>query len=74
MIRRLGNFFLLTGLVCLVIAFSSSVFIFSDASFLVVGAGSTGLGLLLRRFSSPRNKRRKKKRRMHREEKDLDDK
>ena len=62
MIRRLGNFSVLIGLVCLAIFFTSSTFIFEDAWFLLAGLGFTSFGLLLRRASYSKKDRRKKKR------------
>ena len=63
MIRRLGNFSILIGLISLVIFFTSSAFIFEDAWFLLAGLGFTSFGLLLRRaFYSKRGRRSKKKR------------
>lgn len=73
MIRRLGNFFVLAGLICLVIFFTSSAFVFEDAWFLLVGIGSTSFGLLLRRASFPKRGRRKKKKRNRRLEKEGED-
>jgi hypothetical protein len=62
MIRRLGNFFVLTGLICLVIFFTSSAFLFDDAWFLLAGLGFTSFGMLLRRSSRSRRDRGKKRR------------
>ena len=73
MIRRLGNFSILTGLICLVIFFTSSVFIFEDAWFLLAGLGFTSLGLLLRRVSYPRKGRRGTKKRNRRQDKEEED-
>jgi hypothetical protein len=61
MIRRLGNFSVLTGLICLVIFFTSSAFMIEDAWFLLAGLGFTSFGLLLRRASSSKNGRRVRK-------------
>ena len=58
MIKRLGNFFVLSGLICLVIFFTSSAFILDEAWFLVSGSGFSSFGLLLRRASFPRRSRR----------------
>lgn len=65
MIRRLGKFSILMGLICLVIFFTSSSFVFEDAWFLLAGLGLTSFGLLLRRASN-RRKDRLKKRKSHR--------
>ena len=73
MIRRMGKFSILIGLICLVIFFSSSAFIFEDAWFLLAGLGFTPFGLLLRRVSYSKRKHRKKKKRgrhLDREEED----
>jgi len=66
MIRRLGNFCILTGLICLLIFFSSSAFIIEDAWFLLAGLGFTSFGLLLRRASQQRKDRLKKRKRNRR--------
>ncbi len=73
MIKRLGNFFVLAGLICLVIFFTSSAFLFEDAWFLLGGIGCTSFGLLLRRASHSRRDRQKRKNRRHRREKDVED-
>jgi len=58
----MGNFFILVGLISLVIFFTSSSFIFEDAWFLLAGLGLTSFGLLLRRASySKKDRRRKRK-------------
>lgn len=62
MIRRLGNFAVLTGLICLVIFFTSSAFMIEDAWFLLAGLGFMSFGLLLRRTSSSKKGRRARKR------------
>ena len=49
MIKKLGNYSLLIGLLCLVIFFSSSTFLVDEAWFLVGGIGLTALGLLIKR-------------------------
>jgi hypothetical protein len=61
MIRRLGKFLILAGLICLIIFFTSSAFLFEDGWFLVAGIGCISFGLLLRRSTNSR-KRRKRKR------------
>jgi hypothetical protein len=66
MIRRLGKFFVLTGLICLVIFFTSSAFLFEDGWFLVAGVGFTSFGILLRRASYSKKDRRKKNKRNRR--------
>ena len=73
MIKRLGNFFVLAGLICLVIFFTSSAFIFEAAWFLLGGLGFTSFGLLLRKVSYPRKDRQKRKKRGRRWEKDVED-
>ena len=73
MIRRLGNFSILIGLICLVIFFTSSAFIFEDAWFLLAGLGFVSFGLLLRRASYPRKGRPGKKRRNRRQDKEDED-
>ncbi len=72
MIRRLGNFSILTGLICLVIFFTSSAFIFEDAWFLLTGLGFTSFGLLLRRTSRKKKDRRRKKARNRRLDQEVD--
>jgi len=71
--KRLGNFFLLVGLICLVIFFTSSAFIFEDAWFFIGGLGFSSLGMLIRRSAYSRRDRKKKSRRKRRREKDLED-
>jgi hypothetical protein len=56
--NRLGNFSLLSGLVCLVIFFSSSSFGSDYAYFLFGGICLTALGFLLKR--RPRSNREKR--------------
>jgi hypothetical protein len=73
MIRRLGNFSVLIGLICLVIFFSSSSFIFEDAWFLLAGLGFTSFGLLLRRASYSKKDRRNKKKRKRRLDQEEED-
>jgi hypothetical protein len=73
MIKRMGNFFVLVGLICFTIFFTSSAFIFEDAWFLLGGIGFTSFGLLLRRASYPRRDRQKRKKRKRRWEKDVED-
>lgn len=62
MVKRLGNFFLLIGLLCLALFFSSSAFLVDQAWFLLGGIGLTALGLLIKR----RKKLTKKSRRVKR--------
>jgi len=62
MIRRLGNFSILIGLICLVIFFTSSAFIIEDAWFLLAGLGFTSFGLLIRRAANSKKARSRKKR------------
>jgi hypothetical protein len=71
--KRLGNFLLLVGLICLVIFFTSSAFIIEDAWFFIGGLGFSSLGMLIRRSALPRRDRQKKERRKHRRVKDQDD-
>jgi len=73
MIRRLGNFSVLCGLICLVIFFTSSAFLFEDAWFLLAGLGFTSFGLLLRRASLSKKDRRNKKKRNRRRDQEVDD-
>jgi hypothetical protein len=58
--KRLGNFFLLCGLICLVLFFTSSAFILDDAIFFFAGISFSSLGLLFKR--SARKKKKKAKR------------
>jgi len=62
MIRRLGNFSILIGLICLVIFFTSSAFIIEDAWFLLAGLGFKSFGLLIRRAANSKKARSRKKR------------
>jgi uncharacterized membrane protein YbhN (UPF0104 family) len=73
MIRRLGNFSVLIGLICLVIFFTSSTFIFEDAWFLLAGLGFTSFGLLLRRAFYSKKDRRSKKKRKRRLDQEIED-
>jgi len=73
MIRRLGKFSILIGLICLVIFFTSSAFIFEDAWFLLAGLGFTSFGLLLRRASYSKKGRRNKKKRKRRLDQEIED-
>ena len=73
MIRRLGNFSVLIGLICLVIFFTSSALIFEDAWFLLAGLGFTSFGLLLRRASYSKKDRRNKKKRKRRLDQEIED-
>jgi Kef-type K+ transport system membrane component KefB len=61
--KRLGNFLLLCGLICLVLFFTSNAFILDEAIFLFGGVSLSSLGLLLKRGSRRKKKRRRKKRR-----------
>jgi cell division protein FtsW (lipid II flippase) len=71
--RRLGSFFLLCGLICLVIFFSSSSFDY--LFFFFGGMGFISLGFLLKRSSKSRreNRFRKKKGDKHKRKMDFDD-
>jgi len=73
MIRRLGKFSILIGLICLVIFFTSSAFIFEDAWFLLAGLGFTSFGLLLRRALYSKKGRRNKKKRNRRLDQEVED-
>ena len=73
MVKKLGNFCLLTGLLCLVIFFSSSSFMVDQAWFLVGGLGLTSLGLLLKRRKKVKKDRRRKLKRSRRRELEEDD-
>ena len=72
MVKKLGNFFLLTGLLCLVIFFSSSSFLVDQAWFLVGGLGLTSLGLLLKRRKKIKKDRRRKLKRSRGREQEED--
>jgi len=63
--KRLGNFLIFCGLICLVIFFTSNALILDDAVFFFCGVSLISLGLLLRRGARRRekNKRKGKKRR-----------
>ncbi len=63
MIKKLGNFFLLIGLLSLVVFFTSNTFMLDAAWFFLGGLGFTTLGLLLKRGRRNRKDRRGKKRR-----------
>jgi|GEM_PF-1910817 len=67
MIKRLGNFLLLIGLLCLVVFFTSNTFILDASWFFLAGLGSTTLGLLLKRGRRQKKDRRRKKRRRDRD-------
>ena len=73
MVKKLGNFCLLTGLLCLVIFFSYSSFMVDQAWFLVGGLGLTSLGLLLKRRKKIKKDRRRKLKRSRRRELEEDD-
>jgi hypothetical protein len=49
MIKKLGNYSLVIGLLCQVIFFSSSTFLVDQAWFLLGGIGFIALGLLIKR-------------------------
>lgn len=49
MIKKLGNYSLVIGLLCQVIFFSSSAFLVDQAWFLVAGIGFITLGVLIKR-------------------------
>jgi hypothetical protein len=61
--KRLGNFLLLCGLICLVLFFTSNALILDEAIFIFGGVSLCSLGLLLKRGSRRKEKRRRKKRR-----------
>ena len=72
MAKKLGNFSLLFGTLCLVIFFTSSAFLVDPTWFLVGGIGLVALGLLIKR----RNKLKKDHGvflRMRRKERDTND-
>ncbi len=71
--KRLGNFFVLIGLISLVIFFTSSAIILDAGWFLLGGIGFTSLGLLIRRRALSRRDRQKKKRRKRRNKRDPED-
>jgi len=58
--KRLGNFFIFCGLICLVIFFTSNAFILDDAVFFFAGISLSSLGLLLKRSSRRKNKKKKR--------------
>lgn len=59
--KRLGNFSILAGLICLVIFFTSNAFILDEGVFFFGGVSLLSLGLLLKR--SARRKEQEIKRR-----------
>ena len=67
MIKKLGNFFLLIGLLGLVVFFTSNTFMFDAGWFFLGGLGFTTLGLLLKRGRRDRKDRRGMRRRRDRE-------
>ena len=71
--KRLGNFFVLCGLICLVIFFTSSSFVLDSAIFFFWGIGLTSLGLLLKRSSRSRRDKGKRRGRKAREKQDQDE-
>ena len=56
--KRLGNFFLLIGLICLVIFFSSSSFGLDRVYFFLGGICLCSFGFLLKKDASPRRDKR----------------
>ena len=70
--KRLGNFLLLCGLICLVIFFTSNAIFLDDAVFFFGGVSLISLGLLLKRRAR-RKEQEKKTRRSRRDKSDLDD-
>lgn len=73
MVKKLGNFCLLTGFLCLVLFFSSSSFMVDQVWFLLGGLGLTSLGLLLKRRKKIKKDRRRKEKRSRRIEQEEDD-
>ena len=71
--KRLGNFFVLCGLICLVIFFTSSSFVLDSSIFFFGGIGLTSLGLLLKRSSRSRRDKGKRRGRKAREKQDQDE-
>lgn len=75
MIKKLGNFFLLIGLLSLVVFFTSNTFMLDAGWFFLGGLGFTTLGLLLKRGRRVKKERRGKRHRRDRErleEEDVD--
>lgn len=56
--KRLGNFFLLIGLICLVIFFSSSSFGLDRVYFFLGGICLSSFGFLLKKDSKPKRDKR----------------
>ena len=56
--KRLGNFFLLIGLICLVIFFSSSSFGLDRVYFFLGGIFLCSFGFLLKKDSKPKRDKR----------------
>jgi hypothetical protein len=71
--KRLGNFSLLSGLICLVIFFSSSSFGLEYSYFLFGGFCLTALGFLLKRGSRSNREKRGWFRRRSGENPELDE-
>lgn len=69
--KRLGNFLILCGLICLVLFFTSNAFILDDAVFFFAGISLTSLGLLLKRAA--RRKVKEARRRERRRDKPAED-
>jgi LPXTG-motif cell wall-anchored protein len=73
MVKKLGNFCLLIGFLCLVIFFTSSSFLVDQAWFLLGGLGFTSLGLLLKRRKNIKKARKRRLRRSRREQEEIDE-
>lgn len=73
MIKKLGSFFLLIGLLSLVVFFTSNTFMLDAGWFFLGGLGFTTVGLLLKRGRREKKDRRRKKRRRGRERWEEDD-
>lgn len=70
MVKKLGNFCLLVGLLGLVIFFSSSHFLVDQVWFLIGGIGFIFVGFSLRRRKKLKRRRIRKNKRKEREEVD----
>ena len=60
MAKRLGNFLIFCGLICLVIFFTSNAFVFDDAVYFFGGVSFLSLGLIFKRGARQRELEKKK--------------
>ena len=60
--KRLGNFFIFCGLICLVLFFTSNAFVLDEGVYFFGGISLLSLGLLLRRGARRRGRRRRRRR------------